>query len=108
LPRIELGAPDVPTAHPHGYLWKRDPVSAWLKDAPAAWIDDDFTPLDHDWAARRTSSGIPTLLIKPDPYAGLQYHHIVAVRLWAAAVRQSRHTPGSRRPHADPSCAFPA
>ncbi|WP_248591975.1 hypothetical protein [Thermobifida alba] len=50
---------------------------------PAAWIDDDFTPLDHDWAARRTSSGIPTLLIKPDPYAGLQCHHIVAVRLWA-------------------------
>lgn len=108
LPHTELGTPDVPTAHPHGYLWKRDPVSAWPKDAPAAWIDDDFTPLDHDWAARRTSSGIPTLLIKPDPYAGLQYRHIVAVQLWAAAVRQNRHTRGSRRPHADPSCAFPA
>lgn len=60
---VPLGRPNISTSHPCGYLWKRDPVSAWLGDRPAAWIDDDFTRLDHGWAARRNAAGIPTLLV---------------------------------------------
>lgn len=97
LPCIDLGTPDISTPHPHGYLWKRDPVSAWLHDRPAAWIDDDFAPPDFAWAAQRARNGIPTLLIQPDPYAGLQRHHIDAVRLWAASVIQGSSHPRETR-----------
>ncbi|MDH6125787.1 hypothetical protein [Kitasatospora sp. GP82] len=37
----------ITTSHPDGYLWKRNHVADWLATAPAVWIDDDFTPLDH-------------------------------------------------------------
>lgn len=82
LGHIPLGRPAITTAHPNGYLWKRDPVTAWLADRPAAWIDDDFTPLDHDWAATRTAAGIPTLLIQPDPAFGLLAEHLAVLDRW--------------------------
>lgn len=81
---IPLGRPNITTSHPRGYLWKRDPVSAWLANRPAAWIDDDFTRLDHAWAARRNTAGIPTLLIQPDPHVGLRPDHVSQVREWAS------------------------
>jgi hypothetical protein len=68
---VALGRPDITTSRPCGYLWKRDPVSAWLGDRPAAWIGDDFTRLDHAWAARGNADGIPTLIVQPDPRIGL-------------------------------------
>ncbi|WP_066946613.1 HAD domain-containing protein [Microtetraspora fusca] len=86
LPHVELGRPAISTSHPNGYLWKRDPVTRWLGSAPAAWIDDDFTPADHAWAAHRTQSGIPTLLIQPDPMTGLEPSHLDAVRTWALGI----------------------
>lgn len=69
---IDLPRLPITTSHPDGYLWKRDRVDAWLGTAPAVWIDDDFTALDHRWAADRTAAGHPTLLIQPDHHAGLQ------------------------------------
>ncbi|MEU9798765.1 hypothetical protein [Streptomyces sp. NPDC051000] len=45
--------------------------------------DDDFTVLDHAWAAERTARGCATLLIQPDPYTGLQPSHLADVRDWA-------------------------
>ncbi|OLT24695.1 hypothetical protein BJF83_23975 [Nocardiopsis sp. CNR-923] len=104
LPHIDLGALDISTPHPRGYLWKRDPVADWLGDAPVAWIDDDFAPPDYDWAAERTLRGAPTLLIQPDPYVGLRRHHIAAVRLWAISVTRDHDTFGNHheRPLADP------
>jgi hypothetical protein len=85
LPRLPLT-----TSHPDGYLWKRDHVAAWLDDTPVAWIDDDFTPLDYDWADRRTASGFPTLLIQPDPHIGLRPEHLTTATAWATALT----TPG--------------
>ncbi|MFL1381320.1 HAD domain-containing protein [Nocardiopsis protaetiae] len=86
MDHIDFG-PDHPrTRHPNGYLWKRDTVAIWAERRPLAWIDDDFTPLDHTWAKDRADSGAPTLLIQPDPYQGLQREHIDAVRTWAIAV----------------------
>ncbi|MEV6973268.1 HAD domain-containing protein [Kitasatospora sp. NPDC093806] len=83
---IELPRLPITTSHPAGYLWKRDHVADWLGDAPAIWIDDDFTGLDHLWAAKRSDSGCPTLLIQPDPYVGLQDPHITAALEWASTL----------------------
>ncbi|WP_262701834.1 MULTISPECIES: HAD domain-containing protein [Streptomyces] len=86
LPYVELPHPQITTSHPNGYLWKREHVDAWLGDVPAVWIDDDFTSLDHTWAAERTTRGPATLLIQPDPRAGLQAEHLAEVRAWAGRL----------------------
>ncbi|MFD7298585.1 hypothetical protein ACFV9W_35345 [Streptomyces sp. NPDC059897] len=88
LPYINLPRPDITTSHPDGYLWKRDHVDTLLSASPVAWIDDDFTALDHEWAARRTAAGSPTLLVQPDPYVGLLPEHLLTVVIWAVSQTQ--------------------
>ncbi|MGW3913053.1 HAD domain-containing protein [Streptomyces sp. NPDC005070] len=86
LPYVDLPRPQITTSHPDGYLWKRDHADAWLGDAPAIWIDDDFTGLDHEWAAERTDRGRVTALVQPDPHVGLLAEHLVEVLAWAALL----------------------
>ncbi|MGV9567723.1 HAD domain-containing protein [Streptomyces sp. NPDC003480] len=90
LPHIELPRPQITTSHPNGYLWKRDYVDAWLGDAPAIWIDDDFTDLDHEWARERTARGHVTALVQPDPHVGLLAEHLVEVLARAALLPVAR------------------
>ncbi|MFE9402197.1 HAD domain-containing protein [Streptomyces sp. NPDC006530] len=90
LPYVDLPRPQITTSHPNGYLWKRDYVDTWLGNAPVAWIDDDFTGLDHEWAAARSGRGLPTLLVQPDPYRGVQPEHLAVVHRWAAPRHGSR------------------
>jgi hypothetical protein len=90
LPHVDLPRPQINTSHPNGYLWKRDHVDAWLGDAPAVWIDDDFTGLDHAWAAERTARGAATLLVQPDPHLGLQPDHLTEVTKWVARLPAAR------------------
>ncbi|WP_028804669.1 HAD domain-containing protein [Streptomyces sp. 142MFCol3.1] len=90
LPYVDLPRPQITTSHPNGYLWKRDHVDAWLGDAPAVWIDDDFTDLDHEWAVERTVKGTATLLIQPDPHLGLQPEHLTEVTRRVAQLRAAR------------------
>ncbi|MEV7054988.1 HAD domain-containing protein [Streptomyces microflavus] len=90
FPYLDLPRPQITTSHPDGYLWKRDHVDAWLGRAPAVWIDDDFTSLDHGWAAERTSRGTPTLIVQPDPYLGLQPEHLTEVTKWVAQLPTTR------------------
>ncbi|MET8560282.1 HAD domain-containing protein [Streptomyces flaveolus] len=90
LPHVDLPRPQITTSHPNGYLWKRDHVDAWLADAPAVWIDDDFTSLDHAWATERTAKGTPTLLVQPDPHLGLQPKHLTEVATWASQLPRAR------------------
>lgn len=107
FPYVDLPRPQITTSHPNGYLWKRDHVDAWLGDTPAVWIDDDFTGLDHAWAAERTARGSATLLIQPDPRAGLQPEHLAEARAWVgrllavrtAAPAASSGPAGLRQPH---------
>ncbi|QNP70275.1 hypothetical protein IAG44_13010 [Streptomyces roseirectus] len=90
LPYIDLPRPQITTSHPNGYLWKRDHVDAWLGDAPAVWIDDDFTRLDHDWAAARTAKGAGTILVQPAPRLGLHPEHLTEVMTWASRLPGAR------------------
>jgi Swiss Army Knife RNA repair-like protein len=90
LPHVDLPRPQITTSHPNGYVWKRDHVDAWLADAPAVWIDDDFTSLDHAWAVERTAKGTPTLLVQPDPHLGLQPEHLTEVTTWASQLPAAR------------------
>lgn len=84
FPHLDLPRPQITSSHPNGYLWKRDHVDAWLADAPAIWIDDDFTAADHEWASHRTTAGAPTLLVQPDPHVGLLPEHLLTALTWAA------------------------
>ncbi|WP_328742724.1 HAD domain-containing protein [Streptomyces caniferus] len=90
LPHVDLPHPQITTSHPNGYLWKRDHVDAWLDDAPAVWIDDDFTGLDHSWATERTARGAATLLIQPDPRTGLQAEHLIEAQTWVGRLLTAR------------------
>ncbi|MFF5326038.1 hypothetical protein [Streptomyces rubradiris] len=90
LPHVDLPHPGITTSHPNGYLWKRDHVDGRLGDAPAVWIDDDFTDPDHSWAAGRTASGAPTLLVQPNPRVGLRAEHLAEARVWAGRLRDTR------------------
>ncbi|MDH6222810.1 HAD domain-containing protein [Streptomyces pseudovenezuelae] len=90
LPYVDLPRPQITTSHPNGYLWKRDYVDTWLNHSPTIWIDDDFTNLDHEWAAKRTAQGQTTTLIQPDPRIGLLADHLVEVLARAVRVPSSR------------------
>ncbi|MFJ9821854.1 hypothetical protein ACIRU3_42780 [Streptomyces sp. NPDC101151] len=89
LPYVDLPRPQITTSHPNGF-WKRDHVDTWLGDAPAIWIDDDFTGLDHEWARERTTRGQTTALVQPDPRVGLLAEHVVEVLAWAALLPVAR------------------
>ncbi|MCX4559655.1 HAD domain-containing protein [Streptomyces sp. 2-1] len=86
LPYVDLPRPQITTSHPNGYLWKRDHVETWLGDAPAIWVDDDFTSLDHEWAAERTTRGQTTALVQPAPHVGLLAEHLVEILARAASL----------------------
>jgi hypothetical protein len=96
LPYVNLPRPQITTSHPDGYLWKRDYVDVWLGDAPAAWIDDDFTVLDHEWADRRTRRGSLTLLVQPDRRIGLQAEHLEMIATWAGGMLRDLLGPRNR------------
>lgn len=87
---VDLPRPQITTSHPNGYLWKRDYVDIWLGDAPAVWIDDDFTDLDQAWAAERNARGSATLLIQPSQHVGLQTEHLAQAMAWALRVLTAR------------------
>lgn len=84
-PHVPLPRLPLTTSHPDGYLWKRDHVAIHAAGAPFAWIDDDFTDVDHAWAEARTAAGHPTLLVQPEHCVGILPEHLHAVRAWAAA-----------------------
>jgi hypothetical protein len=93
-PHVDRPRLPLTDSHPNGYLWKRDHATAHINGEPCAWIDDDFTPADHDWASTRTATGRPTLLIQPNPHDGLLAAHVDVIRQWASSVGQRRRPIG--------------
>jgi hypothetical protein len=93
-----IGLPELPViefprrdSYPFGQIFKRDDVEAYAGDRPFAWLDDDFEPGDHEWAAARTESGIPTLLLHISPRLGIRQEDVNQVAEWAAQVRDTEH-----------------
>ncbi len=71
-----IGFPLAPF-HPRDKL---PPVIAYAGHRPLAWIDDQFTPEAHAWAASRA---VPTLLIGINPAEGLTRPVIEQSLQWA-------------------------
>lgn len=67
-------------------IWKRPDVARATRGRAFAWLDDDFTAADFDWAARRTATEAPTLLLACDPLVGMTRQHVDAALAWAAEL----------------------
>jgi hypothetical protein len=94
-PSIVLPTPPTDSSHQAGHLWKQPHVAEQAGENPLIWIDDDFTDLDHTWAAERTAAGLPTLLVEPDPYVGIQPEHFELITAFVAALDGTRHPDSS-------------
>ncbi|NND02276.1 MAG: hypothetical protein HKN91_05765, partial [Acidimicrobiia bacterium] len=64
-------------------LPKTSDVARLVNDRPAAWVDDDLDDEASNWAHTRPE---PTLLIQPDPAAGLVAAHVTELLSFAAAL----------------------
>jgi hypothetical protein len=76
LPYVDFdGAAKFGSAH-----WKLDPLDAYAKGRPVAWIDDNFDDICFEWAAAREA---PTLLVPVDPRHGLRDEEVETLLTWA-------------------------
>jgi hypothetical protein len=81
LPYISFGgAARFGSAH-----WKLDPLEAYGRSRPIAWIDDSFDERCDAWARERTA---PTLLVRVDPRRGLEEAHTEALLAWALGLER--------------------
>lgn len=85
-PTVTLPTPPTDSSHQGGHLWKHPHVAEHAGQDTLIWIDDDFTDLDHAWAAERAAAGLPTLLVEPDPYSGIQPEHFVLIAAFVNAL----------------------
>ena len=65
---------------PDSGTWKLPAVQRFAerpenRSRPLAWVDDDLEADALEWAARRTRSGPPTIMICPDADVGLTSRH---------------------------------
>lgn len=86
LPVIEFdrGGP-VPSRFASAH-WKLAPLDAFAPERPLAWIDDSFDASCFEWAERRESEGVPTLLVPTEPELGLEEGHVAALEFWAEGL----------------------
>lgn len=68
--------------------WKWRSVEHFMneQDRPAAWVDDDLSPLDFAWARDRCALGLPTLLVRTEAHVGLTDAHVSELLAWAGAA----------------------
>jgi hypothetical protein len=77
----------LPAPRPH---WKRPAVIEYVGKRPFAWIDDEFTRSDFDWALLRTERDrVPTLNLAIRETQGLQRHHVDKLIAWSRSVRET-------------------
>jgi HAD domain in Swiss Army Knife RNA repair proteins len=64
--------------------WKLGAIELYAgPDAPIAWVDDALGDACRTWAGGRSG---PTLLIEPDPQAGLTAAHVTQLQDWVRAL----------------------
>lgn len=90
-----LGIPALPVCNfSDGQFWTNETVKlpsikAFVGDRPAAWIDDDMGEDVFAWAEERNAMGIPTLVVKTDPYVGITEYHVAKLRDFSLAVQSA-------------------
>jgi hypothetical protein len=76
LPYVDFGgAAKFGSAH-----WKLEPLDAYARGRPLAWVDDNFDDICFEWAAAREA---PTLLMPVDPRHGLRDQEAETLVTWA-------------------------
>jgi hypothetical protein len=76
LPYVDFdGAAKFGSAH-----WKLEPLDAYARGRPLAWVDDNFDDICFEWAAMRDE---PTLLVPVDPRHGLRDQEAETLLTWA-------------------------
>lgn len=77
--RFTRGMPD---------FWKMPWIEKFAEESarPFAFIDDEISEQAKEWATERTSSGIPTLMVKTDGTIGWADHHKDELINWAKEV----------------------
>lgn len=94
LPVIPTAEADLPVyraaALPKMIHWKTPVVVGHVGKRAYAWIDDDFSPVDQDWAFMRTRDIAPTNHLAIRGSAGLQRHHVDKLIAWAVALREPK------------------
>jgi hypothetical protein len=74
---LPVGVPHVPfnrdAESAPGATWKLPFVARFVRDRPAAWVDDE---LDVDVGVWQAARGAPTLLVHTDPRVGLTDEHV--------------------------------
>jgi len=78
--RLEGRAGAVRSRNAH---WKLDAIDAYARARELAWIDDSFNDACHEWAAVRTRSTAPTLLVQTEPARGLTSLETRQLLAWA-------------------------
>lgn len=81
LPFIRFGS-DLATADGN---YKLPAVQRFIRDRPAAWVDDDLGDDVSDWAEHRET---PTLLVRCDPRTGLLDHHVEQLLAFAHSLEE--------------------
>ena len=88
-----IGLPELPVVPlPDGWqtlddhIWKLPGVKEYAVTRALAWLDDEFTPADMEWAEKRAVEGMPTLLLRIDPVHGIRQRDMDAVAAWVDQI----------------------
>lgn len=71
--------------------WKLDEIDAYAAGRAVAWIDDALDRQCDDWAARRSETGVPTLLVRTEPHRGMLREHLDALVEFASGLPRRAH-----------------
>jgi hypothetical protein len=66
--------------------WKLSAVRAFVGELPCVWIDDDLFDDAFRWAAERSESGQPTLLLRTEAHLGLTEQQTTAALEFVARL----------------------
>jgi hypothetical protein len=81
LPFVEWSTPR--RTRRGGPLWKTPEIVAWAEGRPFAWLDDEISDADRNWATQHYDG--PALLRYVNPRLGLQADDFEALAEWAAS-----------------------
>ena len=70
-----------------GLHWKTRSLMAWAEGHPFAWVDDELTDADRDWAA--THHPAPVLLHRVEPSRGLSIADFAVLEQWLRAMGET-------------------